>query len=105
MLGFLLSRMWFVKIHGSDISIGNCARTKKTVNYQKYILIKYRLKVLKVVIAKTKIGESMSVQMICFLHNYMYKYKVMQVSFKLSSGIFSPCFNVTIKTEFSYTLA
>lgn len=23
MLGFLLSRMWFVKIHGIDISIGN----------------------------------------------------------------------------------
>lgn len=34
----------------------------------------YGLKVLKVVtcIAKTKIGESVSVQMICFLHNYKY---------------------------------
>ena len=30
MLGFLLSRMWFVKIHGIDISIGNYEqKTKK----------------------------------------------------------------------------
>lgn len=32
MLGFLLSRMWFVKIHGIDISIGNYEQ--KTKNQQ-----------------------------------------------------------------------
>lgn len=29
MLGFLLSRMWFVKIHGIDISIGNYEQKTK----------------------------------------------------------------------------
>lgn len=50
----------------------------------------YGLKVLKVVIAKTKIGESVSVQMICFLHNYKY----MQVSLN-----FLPAFPALVLTS------
>lgn len=32
MLGFLLSRMWFVKIHGIDISIGNYEQKTKKIS-------------------------------------------------------------------------
>ena len=35
MLGFLLSRMWFVKIHGIDISIGNYEQKAKNQQVKK----------------------------------------------------------------------
>lgn len=88
MLGFLLSRMWFVKIHGSDISIGNCTQKEKSHWWDIHICIKQRLNdVLNKVIAKRKTDKSMSVQwFVCHTTAVQYMY----ISFKVSSSILSP---------------